>query len=169
MRRTRLHLISAAFVAICLASCAGTSDVYVEAEVRQAQISAILREPLPVGFEPSEPRRCLSNVQFRRYRALDDRHLLFEGRRGELWVNTLRQRCPDLRFGDVLVVRSFSTLRLCDLDRFQVTDWFRWPWYRRWPWRWGQTWHTGMTCTLGRFQPVTEGQVAEIRGILRSR
>ncbi len=84
-------------------------------------------------------------------------------------MNTLRQRCPDLRFGDVLVVRSFSTMRLWDLDRFQVTDGFRWPRYRRWPWRWGQTWHTGMTCTLGRFQPVTEVQVAESRGVLRAR
>lgn len=67
----------------------------------------------------------------------------------------------------VLVVRSFSARRMCDMDTFQASDWFDWPWYRQWPWRWWSTW--GMNCTLGKFQPVTGSQVAEIETVLKSR
>ena len=49
-------------------------------------------------------RRCLGDMDYRHFRALDEKHILFEGRRDRLWVNTLRTRCSDLRFGDVLVV-----------------------------------------------------------------
>jgi len=58
---------------------------------------------------------------------------------------------------------------MCDMDRFHVADWFDWPWYRRWPWHWGGNWGMGMQCTLGKFQPVTAGQVAEIEAVLKSR
>ena len=78
----------------------------------------------------------------------------------------LRHRCFDLRHGSVLRVRRFSYSRICDADHFAVDDWFEWPWYTRWPWHWG-AWSTGMTCTLGKFYPVTEGQVAEIEALLR--
>jgi hypothetical protein len=134
----------------------------------EADIAAILSIPL----DPSEygtPKRCLRDMDFRTFRALDDRRILFEGRRGQLWINTLRMRCPDLRFGDVLIVKSFSGGRLCDMDTFQVADWFDWPWYRRWPWHWGGSWGMGARCSLGVFQPVTEGQVAEIEAVLKGR
>ncbi len=129
-------------------------------------MAEILSQPLDVE-QYGETKRCLRDADYRSFRALDERHILFEGRRGEYWVNTLRQRCPDLRHGDILVVRQFSGSRMCDADRFSAEDWFTWPWYRRWPWRWGSAWHTGMTCALGEFQPVTEAQVAEIRAVLR--
>lgn len=77
--------------------------------------------------------------------------------------------CPDLRWGDVLVVRSFTSRRLCASDNFAVTDWFDWPWYRRWPWQWGSRLGTGMTCTLGEFKSVTKDQVKGIEALLDSR
>jgi len=58
---------------------------------------------------------------------------------------------------------------MCDMDSFEVTDWFDWPWYRRWPWHWGGSWGVGMRCTLGKFQPVTEDQVNAITELLKSR
>ena len=64
-------------------------------------------------------------------------------------------------------VRRFSGTRMCALDRFNVSDWFDWPWYRRWPWYWGGGWTSGMQCTLGKFQRVTADQVAEIEAVLR--
>jgi len=87
---------------------------------------------------------------------------------GKLWVNTLRGRCHDLRHGDVLIVRKSSGTRMCDMDRFEVSDWFDWPWYRRWPWQWG-SFGSGASCGLGKFQPVTEAQVQEIEALLKSR
>jgi hypothetical protein len=59
--------------------------------------------------------------------------------------------------------------RICDMDTFAADDWFMWPWYQRWPWYWGTSWSTGMTCSLGKFQPVTEAQVEAIEEVIRSR
>ncbi len=158
----------AAAAVLLLAGCATSPSSDAERQFREERIEAILSEPLdPAEF--GETKRCLRDTEYRSFRALDDRRILFEGRQGRLWINTLRQRCVDLHHGDILVVRSFSSARLCDTDRFNVADWFDWPWYRRWPWRWGSPWHSGMTCVLGEFRPVTEAQVAEIRAVLKSR
>ena len=158
----------AGLAALLLAACATSPEFESERQIREAQVDAILRQPLdPAEF--GETKRCLNDAEYRTFRALDDRHILFEGRRDRQWINTLRHRCPDLRFGDVLIVRSFSGMRMCEMDTFNVADWFDWPWYRRWPWYWGSAWHTGMTCTLGKFQPVSEEQVEEIRALLKRR
>ncbi len=94
---------------------------------------------------------------------MGDYHLLFEGRRGRYWVNTMRTRCPDLRHGTVLRVRTAGlSNRYCDGDRFEVGDWFTWPWYRRWPWRWGVPWTSSGFCVLGKFHAVNEAQVDDI-------
>lgn len=151
--------------------CAGCA-VSPEAESRRQAMEADIDEILAYELDPAEfgeTKRCLSDHDFRNFRPLGDRHILFEGRRDKLWINTLRGRCHDLRHGDVLVVRSFSGSRLCDMDRFQVSEWFDWPWYRRWPWHWGGSWGTGAMCSLGKFHPVTEAQVSEIEAVLESR
>ena len=154
--------------ALLCAACATSPEVERRRQEKEADITEILSYELdPAEF--GEIKRCLSDNEYRTFRALDDRRILFEGRRGKLWINTLRGRCHDLRFGDVLVVRQTTGSRMCDMDRFQVADWFDWPWYRRWPWYWGGSWGTGATCSLGKFQPVTEGQVSEIEAVLESR
>ncbi len=150
---------------LLLAGCATSPEVESRRQAAAADIDAILSVPLdPAEF--GETKRCLGDNEYRNFRALDDRHILFEGRRDKQWINTLRTRCPDLRWGDVLVVRQFSGTRMCDADRFEVADWFDWPWYRRYPWHWGPSWGTGMQCSLGTFQPVTADQVAEIEAVL---
>ena len=163
------YAITMAFAALLLLAGCATSP---EAESRrlaiEADIESILSQPLDAA-EFGEPKRCLSDMDYRNFRALDDKRILFEGRRDKQWINTLRSRCPDLRYGNVLVVTSFSGMRMCDMDRFQVADWFDWPWYHRWPWHWGGNWGMGMQCTLGKFQPVTADQVAEIEAVLKSR
>ena len=148
-----------------LAGCAVSPDVQERRQAIDAEIDAILSQPAPA--ELGDTKRCLSDMEFRSFRAIDDRHILFSGSRDRLWVNTLRTRCPDLRFGDVLVVKQFSGSRMCDADHFYATDWFDWPSYRRWPWSWGSSWTNGMQCTLGKFQPVTADQVAEIEAVLK--
>jgi len=149
------------------AGCATSPEAEQRRLDREASIAEILNQPLAAEY--GEVKRCLSDVEYRGFRALDDRHILFEGRGDHLWVNTLRSPCPDLRYGDVLVVRQFSFSRLCDMDSFEVAEWFDWPWYRRWPWHWSRNWGVGMRCTLGKFQPVTQGQVDEIEAVIRSR
>ena len=171
----KAHIFRMVEYAACLASavallsgCAASPPSDDQREFKQARIDEILSQSLDPA-EYGETKRCLNDTEFRTFHALDDRHILFDGRRGRQWINTLRHQCTDLRFGDILVVRRFSGTRMCAMDRFSVADWFDWPWYRRWPWRWWSTWNTGMTCTLGEFQPVTEEQVAEIRAVMKRR
>lgn len=150
---------------LIIAGCASSPDDESRRLAMEADIQDILE--LSLG-EDGKPLPCLSDLQYGGFRALGEKHLLFTGRGDKRWVNTLRTRCYDLRHGSVLRVRSHSFSRLCDADRFAVDDWFEWPWYSRWPWHWG-SWSTGMTCSLGKFYPVTESQVAEIEAVLRSR
>jgi len=159
----RVVTVTCAAALLCT-SCATSPEVTARREAIRADIEEILSLPLDPE-EYGKTKRCLSDNDFRNYRPLGDRHLLFDGRRNKLWVNSLRGPCHDLRHGDVLIVRRFSGTRMCDMDRFQVSDWFDWPWYRRWPWHWG-TWGSGPTCTLGKFRPVTEAQVQEIEALL---
>lgn len=164
--RHALYLALAA--TLLVAGCATSPEVEARRQAKEADIEAILSYPLdPAEF--GETKRCLADREYRNFRALDSKRIVFEGRGDKLWINTLRSGCSDLRFGDVLIVRSHSYSRLCDMDRFDVADWFDWPWYRRWPWHWGPSWGSGMTCTLGKFQPVTVDQVAEIEAVLESR
>ena len=156
--RTTVFLIGLA--TLVLSGCAVSPEVESRRQAIEADIDEILSLPLDPA-EYGEAKRCLSDMEFRNFRALDDRHMLFEGRGDKLWINKLRGRCPDLRHGDVLVVRKLGSSRMCARDQFRVADWFDWPWHRRWPWHWGE-WGTGPMCTLGEFQPVTEAQVAEI-------
>lgn len=158
--------VALAATLLCV-GCATSPEEQDRQQARQADIEDILSQSVGVA-EFGETKRCLADSEYRNFRALGDRHIVFEGRGDRLWINTLRTRCPDLRYGYVLRVESFSTRRICDTDHFQVGDMFSWPWYRRWPWHWGRGLGSGITCTFGDFQPVTEGQVAEIEAVLKS-
>ena len=117
MHINRYFICLVAVILLLLVGCA-TSP---EAESRRQAMEADIDEILSYKLDPAEfgePERCLSDSAYRNYRPLGDRHLLFEGRGEKLWINTLRGRCHDLRHGDVLVVKSFSARRLCDMDRF---------------------------------------------------
>lgn len=159
------------FAAFHCAACTTSPEVQARRQFVEAEIQSILSQPLEPG-ERGSAQRCLSATQYRDFRALDDKYLLFEGRRGKYWINTLRSRCPDLRHATVLRVRtdSFAAIgRICEMDAFVADDWFSWPWYRRWPWSWGRGWGSGMQCWLGKFQPVSESQVEAIEAVIRSR
>lgn len=165
--RVRL-LLAVLSAALLCGSCAVPPEIRERRESIDAQIDAILNEPLDVE-QYGTMQRCLSDREYRNFRAIDDRHILFEGRRETLWINTLRTRCPDLRYGTVLVTSSSPMGRMCELDTFVAGDWFTWPWYRRWPWHWGTAWNTGARCTLGKFQPITDDQLEAMEALIRSR
>lgn len=161
----------ACLVATLLLACAGCAtsaeDMH-EAQAAERQIDTILSEPGEAA-DYAAPKRCLAESEYRSFRPLDDRRILFEGTRGRLWLNTLLAPCPDLRYATALRVKSiYSFGRICDMDTFRPADWFDWPWYRRWPWSRRDHWDTGITCSLGDFQPVNEAQVAAIERALKS-
>jgi hypothetical protein len=126
---------------------------------KEADIAEILSYPLD-PLEYGEPSRCLSDMQYQSYRALDDRRMLFKGLKNRLWVNTLRSRCPGLRPDDTLIVRKQGGTRVCKLDKFQVADWFgRHPLEST----------SGIECVFGDFQPISEQQLEEIEAVINSR
>lgn len=166
MRRYRCLVL---FAALFCASCAVSPEAEERRRAMEAEIAAILDEPLIAG-QYGGPKRCLDDREYRNFSVIDDRRIVFEGRRGELWLNTLRTRCPDLRHSSVLVVRSYHGMgRFCDADTFKVSDWFEWPWYQRWPWYWGWGWGASATCILGEFQPVNEAQIDAIKEALKAK
>ena len=168
MKRTGFSAYGLLGACLIFVGCATSPAVESQRQAVEADIEQILSAPLDPA-EYGETKRCLADREYTNYRALDDRRILFYGRGDKLWLNTLHSRCFDLRFGDVLRVRSFSWSRICEMDSFQVVDWFEWPWYRRWPWHWRSDWATGDVCTLGKFQPITESQLGEIEAVLKSR
>ncbi|MEZ5557619.1 MAG: DUF6491 family protein [Pseudomonadales bacterium] len=157
--------IATLLLLLAFAGCAASPEAEQRSRQAEEDVAAILSQPLDAE-EYGETRRCLMSAQYHNIRILDDQRVVFEGTGNKLWLNQLRGRCPDLRAGQALRFRSRIDLgRICDLDHFEVVDWFDWPWYRHWPWdRW-----SGMSCTLGPFQPVTEAQVDAIRDALKAR
>ena len=157
------------FLLTCIALLTAGCAVSPEVEQRRADIDASIAEILSQTIDVDtygEPKRCLSNIEFRSFRALNNRTMLFTGRGDKQWINRLRSSCFDLDRGDVLITRSLSSNRICEHDSFDVADWFSWPWYRRYPWQWGVGLGAGGSCMLGKFHPVTEEQVREIEALL---
>ena len=141
---------------VALAGCAVSPEEERKREEMEADIDDILSQYVDPA-EYGEPKSCLMDNQVRSYRALGNRHLLFEGRQGQLWVNFLRGRCPSLDQHSVFIMRPNVAGRLCDLDQFAVVD------------RIGSPTIAAPTCSLGEFKPVTEAQVKEIEERLEMR
>ncbi|MGI9223899.1 MAG: DUF6491 family protein [Woeseiaceae bacterium] len=155
-------LLSCAALFLLLPGCA-TSP---EDAARRAEAEADIDEIMSYELDPDEygeAKDCLGSHEYDNFRPLGDRHILFEDRRGKLWVNTLRARCRALQHGDVLVVKQSTGRRMCDTDRFEATDLFDYP-----AGGISSNWGTGGSCLLGDFHPVTEAQVAEIEAVLES-
>ena len=153
--RTQNRILAITSVLTVLSTgCAVPPEVEDRREAILADIDEIISLPLdPAEF--GETERCLSEGQYRSFRPLGDRHMLFEGRRDKYWINTLVGRCPTLDRGDVLVMRPTSSGRMCDKDRFEARD------------RSSRTLlETGPSCALGMFHPVSKAQVEEIEALL---
>lgn len=133
-----------------------------EEEFRRQEMEADIDEILGYELDPleyGEPRDCLSDSTYRSYRALGNRHLLFQGRQGQQWVNVLRGRCSGLDQNSTFIIKPSMSGRLCALDRFNVVD----------PIGSLSRASTAPTCILGVFKPVTEAQVKEIQDRLAMR
>ena len=157
---TKRFVIGALIAALLsFAGCASSA----ESEHRRQEVEADIDEILTYKVDPTEvgePKRCLSKTAYRNYRALGDRHLVFEGRRDKQWINVLRSRCSDLKRGGIFVMKPTSGGQMCNADLFRVVDRVGTR-----PWR---DLGTGPTCMLGEFKPVTKAQIEEIEKRLES-
>jgi hypothetical protein len=93
-----------------------------------------------------KPQRCLQTSQYESIEVLDKKHLLFEGRGGKYWLNTLRLECPGLRRDEVLQL-DLTTNRVCNLDTVTAIAVRRFYIDR-----------VSATCSLGEFQPIPKEQ-----------
>ena len=134
---------------LALGGCAASPEEEHKRQEMEADIDDILSQHVDPA-EYGEPTDCLRDNQVRHYRALGTRHLLFEGRQGQLWVNTLRGRCPGLDRYSVFIMRPNVAGLWCNMDHFSVVDRINSPAI------------AAPTCSLGDFKPVTEAQVKEI-------
>ena len=148
MNRWRTTSVAVAALTLNLAVGAGArvEDGDGDAKRTDYDVDAILRETSPAA-DYSEAQNCITASSYRSIKALDDHHLLFEGRRG-IWLNRLRHRC---RLGrDALLVIERSSSRLCDLDKISGHDRFG-----SYAWR-GQ-------CVLGKFERIDPQQAAALK------
>ena len=90
----RRYSVCVSVALLLIAGCATSPDDKSQRQAIEADIQDILS--LSLG-EDGEPVRCLSDLQYRGIRPLDEKHLLFTGTGDHQWVNVLRHRCSDLR------------------------------------------------------------------------
>lgn len=142
MKAARIILPGALFVCGCAG--AGAPD--------QAPVTA--EQALTTTSNYGSTERCLSSFEFDAVQVLDDRHVLFlDGNGGEVWLNTLRARCPGLSPRDTLAFRMMGS-RLCSLDLAEVMGYG--------PVAQGM----GPSCTLGEFQRLSPAQARMIHDAL---
>jgi len=154
IRRIAIGTVVAALLA--LAACATSPADEQRRKDMEADIDEILTYELD-KMEFEDPGRCLSESEYRSFRPLGNRHLLFEGRHGKQWANVLRGHCGNLDDDDIFVMRLSSSGRVCDQDRFEVHD------------RMSLGAGIGRACVLGEFKPVAKAQVQEIEARLETR
>lgn len=155
---TRFAICAIIAAVLALGGCATSPEDERKRQEMQADIDDILGQELD-PLEYGEPRTCLRDSEYRSYRALGKRHLLFRGRQGKLWVNVLRGRCSSLKDDSVFITRPNVPGSLCDMDRINVVD-------RISP---VTSAAAAPTCVLGEFRPVTEAQVKEVENRLDMR
>jgi len=148
MRRI-IHAITTVPLVLLLSACAAGGGE------RNEQLANVL-----AGFDTetdyAETQRCLSGFEYDQVEVLDEQHILFRDSPGDdVWLNTLRARCPGLSRNDTLLFERTGS-RLCNLDRAEVVQRFLF-WQR-----------TGPVCSLGEFHQLTEAQAELIREATRS-
>jgi len=144
---------------LAFAGCATSPQDVFKRQEMEADVDDILSLELD-ETDFGGPRTCLSDHEYRNFRPLGDRHLLFEGRDGKQWVNVLRGRCHNLKDDSLLIMKKNLSRRLCDTDHFDVAD--RIDLLQS---------QAGMapTCVLGEFKPVARAQLEEIEYRLEMR
>lgn len=169
--RERTLLLTALLLALSMAAPAGAADAKAtDAKATDAQTAdgdaapAQVKDDLPpleelFGRGAENPddyqERCINTRNIRTHRILDSQHIVFEMRRGDLFLVQFPRRCFGLRRGDPISYESTSA-RLCKLDDIR-------------PLQFG---HRGMEpgfpCFIPGFQRVSEDQVTYLKEALQA-
>jgi hypothetical protein len=126
---------------------------------------------LPVDESTYEnTENCISMREIRNHIVLDDRHIVFELRRGRYVLSQFKQRCEYLRQQDTIALHAVGGgSRLCALDQVSVLE---------------SNMHVGRAvggfdniggfmvigrCFLGPFEEITKDQLGGLRDAVRAR
>lgn len=90
----------------------------------------------------SELKNCVSLIMVERTEVIDDRHLMFFLKNGEVLINELPNRCPSLEREERFMYRT-SMNQLCSLDTITVLQDI------------GFGIGAGPSCGLGKFRPIS--------------
>lgn len=151
----RLRICRAILSVILLASgpaqlAAAAGDERAEDDAAQddaaLDVETILANPLEDdAYRTSQ--NCISTRSYDGVEVLDDKTLLFHGRRG-VWLNRLLTRCRGLSWEMIPTVESHGS-RVCEHDRFRGRPRSGFP--------------ESTSCTLGKFEKIDEAQVESLR------
>ncbi len=114
-------------------------------------LDELLASDAAVDYDQS--KRCLSLHKFDEVRALDENHVLFEMKGDKYYLVQLERRCPGLMPQNAVGYEHRSS-RLCATDRVRGI---------------GVTGGFSPTCQLGRFQPISEEQLALLEEAIKHR
>ncbi len=116
--RRLIILVSA--LAVALSACASRPEEKGEAEEKPLTVEEVLATTL--GEEAyGNVERCLPQHAYDRTEVLDQQHILFWGRGGKAWLNTLSAKCPGLRKRDTLTF-ELTQSQLCRMDTVSSVD-----------------------------------------------
>ena len=146
-RSTALCLLTTSL----LGACATQPETAAEAAEEQPLTVEEILAAAPNPEDYSDPATCLNRYVYQGVDVINRELLLFEGRRGKVWLNRLRSPCVGLRPHDTLAF-DMRDNRLCDLDTFSAIDRFGGPMER-----------TSARCSLGKFEPVSPEQAQMLK------
>jgi hypothetical protein len=111
----------------------------------------LLTSAISQGIDDGEAVRCVSLSRIDHTEVIDDSHIAFYMRGGDIFVNQLNRICPRLererRFS-----YQVSTGQLCSIDAITVLTNF------------GGVLSRGASCSLGMFLPADEDLIAALKG-----
>lgn len=118
-------------------------------------VAAILRGELTED-DYQDSQLCIAPRDLDTIEVLDERLVLFLGRRGEIWLNQLDSRCQGLEPEMVLDLRSYGG-NFCRLDRFRAAP------------RFNAFLYVTAECRLGAFETITEPHAEALRAAVAER
>lgn len=96
------------------------------------------------------PQDCVSLPRVSRTEVIDDQTILFYQRGGKVYLNHLPRKCGGLAREDRFMYKV-TTTRLCSSDTITVLE------------HWGAGFTPGFTCRLGKFNPVSPEEIADLK------
>ena len=109
-----------------------------------------------LASESELPERCLQLSRLDQTEVLNNHQILFKTKGKHYYLNTLPYPCPGLRRDSTLMFRTSIDL-VCDVDVVTVLDHYGWGL------------QPGASCGLGKFEPVDETEVEQLKEAARSR